>query len=199
MADNLVRFGLSNVHYSVYTPGVSEAPGTYATPVALKGAVKMTTSPEGDSNTFYADNIPYAVFETNNGYTGTLEVAAVDVEFLKTALGYETDATSGLTYEATDSQPSSVALLFEIDGNVEKQRFVLYNVTFSRLDQENNTKSKSTDPDTVELNFTAIGRDFSVSGGTKNVVKGLISSTDDSTAAYEKFMQQVVVPGTAVE
>ena len=198
MAENLVRFGLSNVHYSVYTAGASGGAGTFSTPVALKGGVQMTTTPEGDSRTFYADNIAYYVSETNNGYSGTLEVAAVDVDFLTDVLGYETDETSGLTYEATDAQPKSVALLFEIDGNVEKQRFALYNVTFSRLEQEHNTKSESTEPDTVTLNFTAIGRDFTIGSATKNVVKAVCSNSGDEHDAYDTFMTKVVVPGQAV-
>lgn len=197
MAENLVRFGLKNVYYSVYTPGDDSA-GTYATPVALPGAVQMTTTPEGDSSTFYADDRAYYVTETNNGYSGSFEVAAVNETFLKDVLGYKNDATSGLTYETTDVQPTSVALLFEIDGNVEKQRFALYNVTFSRMETENNTKADSTDPDTVTLNFTAIGRSFTVGSADENVVKAVCTNSGATHDAYDNFFKKVVVPGTAV-
>lgn len=193
MAD-MVRFGLSNVHYAVY----DATEGEYGTPAKLAGAVSLTTTPEGDSSTFYADNRAYYVTETNNGYTGTLEVAAVNDEFLKAVLGYEVDSTSGLTYEATDATIPSVALLFEVDGNVEQQRACFYNVTFSRLDGENNTKSDTTDPDTVSLNFTAIGRVFEVGGEDKNVVRAHCSNSGSTHDAYDKFYTSVVCPGTAV-
>lgn len=196
MAD-LVRFGLSNVHYSVYTPGDDDA-GTYATPVPLPGAVNMTTTPEGDSNTFFADNRAYYVTETNNGYSGTLEVAAVNDAFLTAVLSYETDASTGLVYETTDAQPKSVALLFEVNGNVEKQRFAFYNVTFSRMESEANTTSDSTEPDTVTLNFTAIGRMCTVGSDQKNVVKAVCSDSADTHPAYDAFYEKVVLPGATL-
>ena len=191
---DLVRFGLSNVHYAT-----KASAGTYGTPVGIKGAVQLTTSPEGDSSTFYADNRAYYVAETNNGYSGTLEVAAVNEEFLKSVLGYETDATSGLTFETTDAQPKPVVLLFEVDGNEEKQRAALYGVTFSRMETEANTRSDSTEPDTVTLNFTAIGEQFTVGSATKNVVKAQCTSTDEDDAAYANFFTKVPQPGTAAQ
>lgn len=191
MAD-MVRFGLSNVHYALYEGS------SYQTPKPIVGAVQLTTTPEGDSSTFYADNRSFYVVETNNGYSGTLEVAAVNDEFLTDVLGYQKDTTTKLTYEDTDAQPKSVALMFEVDGNVEKQRGIFYNVTFSRLEGENNTRAESTDPDTVTLNFTAIGRQFSVGGGTKNVVRAHCTDSGVDHDAYDAFMTKVVTPGTAV-
>lgn len=192
-AGDLVRFGLSNVHYA------TGEPGSFETPVALKGAVQLTTSPEGDSNTFYADNRAYYVTETNNGYTGTLEVAAVNDEFLTTVLGYKKDETSGLTFESTSVQPTTVVLMFEVDGNEEKQRTALYGVTFSRIETEANTTSDSTEPDTVSLDFTAIGEQFTVDGESVNVVKATASSTDDDDKAYSNFMTKVPEPGKAAQ
>ena len=198
-ATDLVRFGLSNVHYAKYTPGVSGAAGTYATPVAIPGAVNLTMSPEGDSSTFYADNRAYYVTETNNGYSGSIEVAAVADDFLKDVLGYEEDETNSLLFETTEAQPSSVALLFEISGNAEQQRFCLYNVTFSRIDNEANTQAESTDPDTVTLNFTAIGRTFTVKGAPKNVVRSQCTNSGDSHLAFDKFYTKVVIPGATLD
>ena len=121
-SENMVRFGLRNVHYATFSDS------TYATPKPIKGAVQLTTSPEGDSYTFYADDVAYYATETNGGYTGTIEVAAVNDEFLKDVLGYKSDTTSGLLYEATTTVVPSVALLFEVSGNVEQQRGIFYNV-----------------------------------------------------------------------
>lgn len=192
-AGDIVRFGLSNVHYAAHETSGSG----FETPVALKGAVQLTTTPEGDSSTFFADNRAYYVTETNNGYSGTLEVAAVNDEFLKAVLGYETDETSGLTYETTEAKPTPVVLLFEVDGNEEKQRGALYGVTFSRVDTEANTKSDSTDPDTVTLNFTAIGEQFTVGSDTKNVVKATCSNSGSDHDAFDNFFTKVPVPGVA--
>lgn len=190
-SENMVRFGLRNVHYATFSDG------EYAAPVPIKGAVQLTTSPEGDSYTFYADDVAYYATETNGGYTGTIEVAAVNEQFLKDVLGYKTDETSGLTYESTTTVVPSVALLFEVSGNVEQQAGVFYNVTFSRIETEANTRAESTEPDTVTLNFTAIGRDFTVGSATENVVKAQCSNAEDTTQAYANFFKKVVTPGTA--
>ena len=191
MANKLVRFGLKNVHYA------PEDDDSFGAIGQLLGAVQMTTSPEGDSNTFYADDGAYFVTETNNGYSGTLEVAATDDAFLTAVLGYAKDATSGLTYEATDAQPTPVALMFEIDGNVERQRVVLYGVTFSRIETENNTKADSTEPDTVSLNFNAIGKAFTIGGANHTVVKAHCTDSEDQHEAYDSFFTKVPQPGTA--
>ena len=190
-SENMVRFGLRNVHYATFSDS------TYATPKPIKGAVQLTTSPEGDSYTFYADDVAYYATETNGGYTGTIEVAAVNDEFLKDVLGYKSDTTSGLLYEATTTVVPSVALLFEVSGNVEQQRGIFYNVTFSRIETEANTRAETTEPDTVTLNFTAIGRDFTVGDATENVVKAQCSNAEDTTQAFANFFKKVVTPGTA--
>ena len=177
---NLVRFGLKNVHYAIFTEGDSGAAGTYGTPKPLIGAVQMTTTPEGDSYTFYADDVAFYATETNAGYSGTLQLAAVNDDFL----------------EASDAVPKSVALIFEVSGNVEQQAGVFYNVTFSRMEGENNTKADTTEPDTVTLNFTAIGRNFTVGSKTRNVVRAHCSNSGDSHEAYDNFFTKVVCPGT---
>ena len=188
---DLVRFGLTNVYYAT----VSSTGSGFDTPVRIKGAVQLTTTPEGDSYDFYADNRIYFHTETNNGYTGTLEVAAVNDAFLTAALGYQTDETSGLTYEASNVQPKQVALLFEIDGNEEQQRVAMYGVTFSRVETEANTTSESTEPDTVTLNFTCIGQEFTIGDTTTNVTKAHCSSADADV--YDGFFTKVPVPGAA--
>lgn len=193
---NLVRYGLKNVHYAVFTEGASGAAGTYGTPKPLIGAVQMTTTPEGDSYTFYADDVAFYATETNAGYSGTLQLAAVNDDFLKDVLAYESDTTSGLTFEASDAVPKSVALIFEVSGNIEQQAGVFYNVTFSRMEGENNTKADTTEPDTVTLNFTAIGRNFTVGSKTRNVVRAHCSNSGDSHEAYDNFFTKVVCPGT---
>lgn len=191
-SNNLVRFGLTNVYYATYTDS------EYGTPKRIYGGVQLTTTPEGDSYTFYADNVAYYATETNAGYTGTVEVAAVNDEFLKDVLGYKSDTTSGLLYESTTTIVPSVALMFEVGGNEENQRAVFYNVTFSRLETEANTRADTTEPDTVTLNFTAIGRDFTVGSATENVVKAQCADSAVTHDAYDAFFTKVVVPGATV-
>ena len=188
-----IRFGLSNVHYAIWDAKTSK----YGAWKAIPGAVKLTADPQGDQSKFYADNVAYYVVNTNSGETGTCEFAALPDDVLVDILGYEKDSTSGLTFEPTDAVPPTVALGYQIEGNEEEQLGVRYNVTFSRPSQESNTKSDSSDPDTVSLDYTAIGRDFTVGGKKRNVLKAHCDNSGSTHAAFDSFWKSVLVPGTA--
>ena len=55
MAENKVKFGLSNVHIAKITE--EDGAITYGTPFAMPGAVSLSADPEGETTPFYADNI----------------------------------------------------------------------------------------------------------------------------------------------
>ena len=55
---NKIKYGIKSVYYAVATQGTGGAL-TYATPVAIPGAVSLSLEAQGDTNTFYADNIAY--------------------------------------------------------------------------------------------------------------------------------------------
>lgn len=193
-AANKVQFGLSNVHYTTFKADTGEYE---AASKAMKGAVTMSLEPEGESSTFNADNVAYYTTSKNSGYSGTLEIAYTEKDFLVDALGYEVDETTGLVLEFADALPKPVALTFEIDGNVNEQGFVLYNVTFSRPSNEFNTTEDTVEPATISLDFTAIGHELQFKGKTRSVVKGVIENTTENAAKYKDFFTKVVVPTAA--
>ena len=191
--DKLVRYGLSNVHYAV----LDTTTNTYGTPVAWPGAVSLSLSPDGDTGTFWADNVKYATFTNNGGYSGTLEMAADNDEAMIDLLNYIDD--DGLVLESTDADTVNFALLFEVSGNVREQRVVLYNCTLGRPDKDANTKTDSTDPDTVSFDFEASSVDFTIDGETRNIVKGTIENTTANADKYSVFMDEVLIPGSTTE
>ena len=95
---NKVKFGLKNVHYALLQEG-EEGAITYGTPVPMPGAVSMSLAPQGDTNTFYADNIAYYVSTANNGYQGDLEIAVIPDSFRTDVLGETVDTTSKVQIE----------------------------------------------------------------------------------------------------
>ena len=90
MADK-VKFNIKNVHYAVITEGDTN---TWATPVAIPGAVSFALEPQGDTSPFYADGIVYYQSTANNGYSGDLEMADYPASFLKDIFGVSEGTTS---------------------------------------------------------------------------------------------------------
>lgn len=174
-----VQFGLSKAYYAVITNN------TYGTPVALPGAVSLTLNREGsDPEKFYADNIAYYVSPAGNGgYTGTLTLAKVPDAFKVDVLGEIVD-DNGMQLEVTSAVSKSFALMYEVEGDADEKRYVFFNCTAQRVAAPANTKSDSTTPDTQDLEFTAIGKDFTLSGETKNVVKGSANTADTAFAGW---------------
>ena len=185
-----VRFGLENVHYSIVTEG------SFGTPKALTGAVNLSIDPEGDDSTFYADNIPYATFTTNAGYSGSIEIACLEDEAASDLLSDTVDS-NGLVYEVADAQPKEIALLFEIGGNVKNQRFALYSCTMSRPSREANTTSDSTDPDTITLDFKAVPKVMTIGTDSKKVTKATIERTTANATIYDAWFTTVQLPSGA--
>lgn len=148
---NKVLFGIKNVHYSVITNGATAT--TYATPKALPGAVSLSIDISGDISNFFADNINYFSSVSNQGYSGSLELAKVPEQFLIDVFGEDLD-DKGVLIESAYAEPKQVALMFEIDGNEEAERFVFYNVQFNRPGYSTTTIGESREPNTQTMDMT---------------------------------------------
>ena len=153
MAENKVRFNLKNVHYSVLTLGTTP---TYATPVAVPGAVSLDLSAEGDSSPFYADGIVYFNSIANNGYSGTLEMARIPDQMMQDIWLDSLGSTSKVLTEVSTNQPKPFALLFQVDGDADEELYVLYNVSGTRPNIGSQTNEESKEPQTQSTDINAI-------------------------------------------
>ena len=150
---NKVKFGLKNVYYSVITFG---AGGTvsFATPVAIPGAVDMSLSKNGDTYEFYADDGVY--FEVADGtyYEGDLELALIPDGFRQAVLNETLDAKN-VMFEGANDAKVHFALLFEFTGDANAIRHVLYNCTAYETEISGTTKGESTEVKTEKLHIKA--------------------------------------------
>lgn len=185
-----VRYGISNAHYALY----DETKSTYATPVAMPGATTITLTPQGNTWTFYADDIAYETGSSNTGYEVSLTIAVVGDQAKVDLLGYATD-TNGVLYESADAEPNSCALLWEFGGSKVKKRGLLYNVKFNRPTETGNTKTDSVDPDTDEMTGVAIGRDMTVGEQTVNVIKASVTNETAHKAQFDAWFSAVYMVG----
>jgi len=179
---NKVKFGLKNVHYAVVTEAGSEV--EYGTPKRIPGAVNLTLDAAGESVQFYADDMVYYEENTNDGYTGSLEMALIPDDFRKDVLGEIEDA-NGALIENKDAKAKHFALMFEFDGDAKKTRHVLYYVLASRPSVSGSTRTNTKEPQTETLNITA--RPAPDTGDVKaKVPQGEAAYDDFYTAVYLK-------------
>ena len=154
MAANKVQFGIKNLHYATITNtgGVI----SYGTITAVPGSVSISLDMAGSIDPFYADNQIYYNSVSNNGYTGTLELAKVTDKMLEDIFGYTLEATDKVLTEDATVEPKAVALLFEIDGDNQDEKYLFYNVTLSRPHIGSATTTDTKDVQTQSIDFSAI-------------------------------------------
>lgn len=197
MANNKVKFGLKNVFVSKVTETVDPITGattsTYGTPKAWTGAVNLTLDANGsdDSNFDADDGVYYVIQGSNNGYTGSYESALVPEFVMTDLLGYTTDG-DGVLVESKDDQRSYFAMTFEVDGDVEKRRYVFYRCLLGRLSTNASTKTSDggNTPQTDTVNITITPRP------DDGLVKCRTGSTT-SSATYNAWNSSIYIPTSA--
>lgn len=182
---NKVKYNLKNVHAAKLTRG-SNGAYTYETPKAIPGAVSISLDAEGESSPFYADGIVYFRSNSNNGYSGDIEIALIPEWFRVEILKEELDKNGVLVEKSSVSETEKFALLFEFDGDNKAIRHVLYNCSVTRPSIESETKEDNIEPGTEKLSLTADPRE-----------DGLVKSkTGDTTTdtTYQNWYKTVYVP-----
>lgn len=181
---NKYNFGLKNVHYAKFKYDDATAKYTFETPKRIACAVNMSISPVGDESKFFCDDVVGINVQSNQGYEGTFTGATLSEDFRIDILG-EKKQTDGLRVEYANVQPSPFALIFEIDGDESKTRFVYYNCKAGRPGQEHNTKTESVEVDTQELTFNASPR------LNDSAVRAYANQED---TAYAQMLTKIVEP-----
>ncbi len=171
---------------------VDGTPG-YGVPKAIKGVVEFSTSPEGDTTEFYADNTKYFTYTTNNGYTGDLEQALIPRDIVSEMLGQTID-NNGMLVESGNDKPKEFALMFQVQGDQKNRRLVYYRCQAARPSENNSTKEASVTPTTDTLNLTMLPTEDDA-----KYVKGTLELADDNSnqAAYDAFFDAVLLPSVA--
>lgn len=154
MSENKVQFNLKNVHYAVLTDTAGVI--TYATPVAVPGAVSLTLDPQGSMKKFYADGMVYYQSIGNQGYAGDQEMARYPDKMLQDIWGLTLGDTSKVLTENANVEPKPYALLFQIDGDIDNEYYVLYNCTGTRPGIGGSTSNEEKNPQTQKSSISAV-------------------------------------------
>lgn len=188
---NKVRYGLSKVYYALWDEDTSK----YSAPVPMAGAVSISFDPQGSQNQFYADNVIYFTSNPSASDSGSLELADITDQAYIDLLGYVRDSTTGILYEPTNAKHANFAMLYQKEGDGNTLRGIRYNVTLSRPSESASTTTDSVEPQTVTLDYTATGRDFTVGNETVNILKAHVTDAGDSHTTFDGWYTAVVIPG----
>ena len=151
---NKVEFGISELHVGTYT--VSGSTVTLGTPYAQKGAVSFAPEEQTEQNIFYADNTAYWSGYSGGSIEGDLEVAMFDDAFKTQFLGYAALTNGGLANVKNATKPN-VYIAFQVEGDAESRRVILYNCSLGAIQREYNTIEESKEPTTETIGVTCIG------------------------------------------
>ena len=187
---NKVHFGLKSVHYAVITYSTAGAP-TWGTPKAVPGAVSLTLSKESGTTDFYADDIKYFHLASNNGYTGTLEMADFPATMRSDIWGQTVTSTGKMVVEDIADNTKEFALMFEIDGDQSPERFCFYRCTADRPDVASATKADSVEVQTQSCDITVMPV-VDPAGSTPNGKVYYRTTADTPTATYNSFYSSVL-------
>ena len=164
---NKVEFGISELHVGTYTVD-DQGTVTLGTPYHQAGAVSFSPEEQSEKNDFYADNIIYWSGYSGGSFEGDLEVAMFDDAFKTQFLGYVTLTNGGLANVKNATKPN-VYIAFQVEGDAESRRVILYNCTLGAIKREYATIEDSKEPATETLGVTCVGDN--ATGVTKAVLK----------------------------
>lgn len=186
---NKVHFGLKNVHYALitYTAGVP----SWDTPVAVPGAVNVNLTKETSESDFYADDVKYFHVASNNGFSGTLEMADFPVQMRKDLFGQSVTATGKMLLEAASDTPAEFALMFEINGDQAPERYCFYRCMATTPDVNGATKADSVEVQTQSCNLTVMPV---IDPTASSPIDGKVSyktTADTPSATYSAFFSAV--------
>lgn len=150
---NKVHYDLIDVHVAPLT--IVEGVASFGTPEPLKGAISMDLAAQGDTIKLRADGMNYYVTESNDGYSGNLNMAMVPDWFKAKYLGHTVSDKDKVLVENANSEHLPFALLYGFKGDKKNRRHVLYNCMGGRSSVKGDNKDRMKEADTESIPITA--------------------------------------------
>lgn len=154
--DNKVHYDLVDVHVAALTLDLEAGTVSFGTPKALLGSISMDLSAQGEQVKLRADGMDYYVTNSNNGYSGNLNLAMVPDWFRQEYLGDTLSEKDKVLVENAQVEPKPFALLYGFKGDAKNRRHVMYNCTANRPNIKGENKDNQKQPDTETLPLTSV-------------------------------------------
>lgn len=183
MANNIVTFGLTNVHYAKATQA-TDGSWSFATPARLKGAQEFTSDIIGGSTPVYADDQVVATLNQNAGRTISLKVTELPDEFKTDILGYK-KLENGNLVEIANAPVVTFALGIQFSGDVKARRVWYFLCTVTPVSDGTKSKTESVEANATTLTITV----RPIEANDDNLVNQITASKGD--ANYDTFFATV--------
>lgn len=152
---NKVLFGFSDLYIGTYEAD-SEGTVTLGAPYHQAGAVGFSPEDNAEKSDFYADNVAYYTAYASGTREGDLVVAMYDDDFKTQFLNYVKLDDGGLAQIKNAATPN-VYVAFEIQGDIEARRVIMYNGSLGSINREYNTLEDTKTPVTESIATTFVG------------------------------------------
>ena len=183
MANNIVTFGLTNVHYAKATQS-TDGSWSFATPARLKGAQEFTSDIIGGSTPVYADDQVVATLNQNAGRTISLKVTELPDEFKTDILGYK-KLENGNLVEIANAPVVTFALGIQFSGDVKARRVWYFLCTVTPVSDGTKSKTESVEANATTLTITV----RPIEANDDNLVNQITAGKGD--ANYDTFFATV--------
>ena len=183
MANNIVTFGLTNVHYAKATQS-TDGSWSFATPARLKGAQEFTSDIIGGSTPVYAADQVVATLNQNAGRTISLKVTELPDEFKTDILGYK-KLENGNLVEIANAPVVTFALGIQFSGDVKARRVWYFLCTVTPVSDGTKSKTESVEANATTLTITV----RPIEANDDNLVNQITASKGD--ANYDTFFATV--------
>lgn len=191
---NTVFFGLSNLHIAPFSDTSTATDPVWSDSIiAIPGAVNFGPTANNSEMNFFADNIKYFTTFQNNGFTGTLEVAKIPVEFLKAIFRYVVD-DNGILISTAGVGYRNYAIMFEVQGNIAPVRMIWYNCSSGLPTIPYQTMEENSDPSTQSMDISVSPIRFS-DGTTATFAQCPMNPDSPETKViYENWFKEAYHP-----
>lgn len=196
MDANKVFYGLSDVHIAFIDPTSGDGDPIWDTPIPVPGAVNFAPAADNSEYKFYADNGVYYATYSDNGYTGTLEMARFPDAVLSEMFGWPIDQLGGML-ETTDGQKRNFAIIAQVEGNAYGRRIVWYNCAGGKPTTTYQTNEDGVEVQTQSMDITIAP--IKLQNGRRATKYHIDNdpTNDDTVEVYGNFFASVFAPTSA--
>lgn len=189
------KIGLDSLYVAEVTVDTA-ATFTSGSTQYLAPAAEASSEPTTNSETQYADDIPFDVMSSEGATTIKLVITNIDPETLALITGKVFDAGSGRMYDNTGIPPYFALSFRSLKSNGSYRYYQYLKGRFDMPAEEFVTKGESPEPKTIELTYTAIytTHEFVLSGSVTDSIKRILGDEDTTSFSATGWFSAVQIP-----